>query len=183
MPHNQKYFPQPLHFIPRGKCKGTPCSLWWALDFFSTCFILVSTSAPHILYNTQNDFLKCVSDHTTPLQWLPTEHKVKAQVLIVAPKVLNHMVWSCFWPVTSPSFPTVQPCQALPYLSVFTSTFPFLPGLFALLSKRLGPSHSIISSNTASSKRPSTSPLSLICVSSNHTLSYYYFYFYSTKYY
>lgn len=111
MPHNQKYFPRPLHFIPRGKCKGTPCSLWWALDFFSTtCFILVSTSAPHILYNTQNDFLKCVSDHTTPLQRLPTEHKVKAQVLIVAPKVLNHMVWSCFLTCHLPIFPN---CPAL----------------------------------------------------------------------
>ena len=97
--------------------KGTPCSSWWALDFFlRTCFILVNTSAPHTLYNTQSDFLKCVSDHITPLQRLPTEHKVNAQVLTVAPRVLNHMVWSCFSTCHLPIFPN-RPALSGSFLS------------------------------------------------------------------
>ena len=100
-----------LYYCSRNELVGPlsgPC--------FWTCFILVNTSAPHTLYNTQSDFLKCVSDHITPLQRLPTEHKVNAQVLTVAPRVLNHMVWSCFSTCHLPIFPN-RPALSGSFLS------------------------------------------------------------------
>lgn len=100
MLHNQKYFHDPYISFPGENMKENHAlpvvGILYLIyryrerDHFSNHILFCWVHLPPILYNNQRDILKFKSMKT--LQWLPTAHRLKPQVLIVACKVLHRMV-------------------------------------------------------------------------------------------